>query len=88
MHGGDRKLGYATMGSWIVDRASRARDGESYAGAFRRSELVALHLADLAFEPDGMRVQIRHSKTDQEGQGQEIAIPRGTKLRPVKAVQT
>jgi hypothetical protein len=35
-----------------------------------------------------MRVQVRQSKTDQEGRGQEIAIPRGTKLRPVKAVQT
>ncbi len=31
---------------------------------------------------------IRHSKTDQEGQGAEIAIPRGYKLRPVEAVQT
>ena len=58
-----------------------------FAGAFRRSELVALELADLAFEPDGMRVMIRRSKTDQEGRGQEIAVPRGTKLRPVAAVQ-
>ena len=31
---------------------------------------------------------IRHSKTDQEGQGQEVAIPRGYRLRPVEAVQT
>jgi len=58
-----------------------------FAGAFRRSELVALDVADLTFEPDGMRVLIRRSKADQEGQGQEIAIPRGTKLRPVAAVQ-
>ena len=58
-----------------------------FAGAFRRSELVALEVADLAFEPDGMRVRVRRSKTDQDGQGQEIAIPRGTKLRPVAAVQ-
>lgn len=58
-----------------------------FAGAFRRSELVALEIADLAFEPDGMRVLIRRSKTDQDGQGQEIAIPCGTKLRPVAAVQ-
>lgn len=46
-----------------------------FAGAFRRSELVGLDLTDLAFEPDGMRVRIRRSKTDQEGQGQEIAVP-------------
>ncbi len=59
----------------------------SLAGAFRRSELVALEVADPAFEPDGLRVQIRQSKTDQEGQGQEIAIPRGAALFPVRAVQ-
>jgi hypothetical protein len=32
-------------------------------------------------------VLIRRSKRDQEGQGQEIAIPRGYRLRPVEAVQ-
>jgi integrase len=32
-------------------------------------------------------VLIRHSKGDQEGQGQETAIPRGAKLRPVEALQ-
>jgi len=58
-----------------------------FAGAFRRSELCALDVADLADTPDGLRVLIRHSKTDQEGQGQEIAIPRGYRLRPVEAVQ-
>ena len=58
-----------------------------FAGAFRRSELVALEVADLALEPDGLRIQIRHSKTDQEGQGHEIATPRGETLRPVAAVQ-
>jgi hypothetical protein len=31
----------------------------------------------------GYRVLIRHSKIDQEGQGQEGAIPRGYRLRPV-----
>jgi hypothetical protein len=33
------------------------------------------------------RVLIRRSKGDQEGQGQEVAIPRGYRLRPVEAVQ-
>jgi hypothetical protein len=45
-------------------------------------------MADLVEAPDGYRVLIRHSKTDQEGQGQEVAIPRGYRLRPVEAVQT
>jgi integrase len=57
------------------------------AGAFRRSELVALTVADLTEVPDGYRVLIRRSKTDQTGEGQEIAIPRGFRLRPVEAVQ-
>ena len=58
-----------------------------FAGAFRRSELVALEVTDLAFEADGVRVQIRHSKTDQEGQGHEIAIPHGAAIFPVRAVR-
>jgi integrase len=32
-------------------------------------------------------VVIRRSKTDQTGEGQEVAIPRGYRLRPVEAVQ-
>lgn len=71
----------------LKGKRDRALLALGFAGAFRRSELVALKFADLAFEPDGMRVQIRQSKTDQEGKGQEIAIPRGTKLHPVRAVQ-
>jgi hypothetical protein len=59
-----------------------------FAGAFRRSELCALEVADLTEVPDGLRILIRRSKGDQEGQGQEVAIPRGYRLRPVEAVQT
>ena len=56
-------------------------------GAFRRSELVALRVEDLVETPDGLRVTIRRSKTDQEGAGQEVAIPHGARLRPVEAVR-
>jgi integrase len=42
-----------------------------FAGAFRRSELVALDATDLEFCEGGMRVHIRRSKTDQEGAGIE-----------------
>lgn len=52
------------------------------AGAFRRSELVALQLADIAWVPEGLRVTIRRGKTDQEGAGATIAIPEGRRLRP------
>jgi site-specific recombinase XerD len=58
-----------------------------FAGAFRRSELVALDVADLEETEDGLRVIIRRSKTDQEGQGQTIAIVRGSAACPVKAVK-
>jgi site-specific recombinase XerD len=40
-----------------------------FAGAFRRSELVALDLADLEETELGFKIIIRHSKTDQEGAG-------------------
>jgi site-specific recombinase XerD len=69
----------------IRDRAILAL---GFAGAFRRSELVALTVADLTEVPDGYRVLIRRSKTDQTGEGQEIVIPRGLRIRPVEAVQT
>ena len=48
-----------------------------FAGAFRRSELVALEVADLAFRAEGLVVTVRRSKTDQEGQGAEVAIAFG-----------
>ena len=52
------------------------------AGAFRRSELVALRFTDLERVPEGLRVTIRRSKTDQDGAGATIAIPEGRRLRP------
>ena len=72
----------------MIGRRDRALLCRGFAGALRRNELCALQVADLTEVPDGLRILIRRSKGDQEGQGQEIAIPRGYKLRPVEAVQT
>jgi integrase len=58
-----------------------------FAGAFRRSELVALDVADLQEVLDGFRIFIRHSKTDQESAGATIAIIRGARSCPVEAVK-
>jgi integrase len=60
-----------------------------FAGAFRRSELVALTVADVTLVPEGMLVRVRRSKTDQEGAGLVKGIPRGThpETCPVQAVQ-
>jgi len=46
-----------------------------FAGAFRRSELVALQVSDIEFVEQGLIINLRHSKTDQEGLGRKIAIP-------------
>jgi integrase len=57
-----------------------------FAGAFRRSELAALTVADLLHDDAGLRITVRRSKTDQEGKGQIVAILAGTRLKPVHAV--
>jgi site-specific recombinase XerD len=50
-----------------------------FAGGFRRSEIVALNVSDLAFEEGLLRVTLRRSKTDQKGEGRTIVIMRGEK---------
>ena len=80
-------IGVWRCGDRMIDIRDRALLAFGLASAMRRSELVALQVEDLAETPDGLRVLIRRSKGDQEGQGQEIAIPRGAKLRPVEALQ-
>jgi site-specific recombinase XerD len=77
----------ASCPATLIGKRDRALLLLGFAGAFRRSELVALTVADLVEAEGGMRVIIRRSKTDQEGRGQEIAIPAGGKLRPVEAVK-
>lgn len=46
-----------------------------FAGAFRRSELVAIQVSDLTFSTQGLVVFVPQSKGDQMGAGSEIAIP-------------
>ena len=50
-----------------------------FAGGFRRSEIVALNVSDLAFEDGVLRVTLRRSKTDQQGEGRTIVIMPGEK---------
>jgi site-specific recombinase XerD len=49
-----------------------------FAGGFRRSELAALAVEDIAVEKDGLVIKLRRSKTDQEGQGRHVALPYGS----------
>ena len=61
-----------------------------FAGAFRRSELVALNVGDLVFSHDGLTVTLRRSKTDQDGAGRKVGIPYGANPNtcPVRVVQS
>jgi site-specific recombinase XerD len=58
-----------------------------FALAARRSELVALDVSDLEECPEGLRVTIRRSKTDQEGAGAVIAVCKGSIACPVAALR-
>ncbi len=44
----------------------------------RRSEVVALEVADLRLTAEGFEVVIRRSKTDQEGEGHKLGVPFGS----------
>ena len=46
-----------------------------FAGGFRRSELVSILNEDIEFVPEGLKILIRRSKTDQSGEGVIKAIP-------------
>lgn len=60
-----------------------------FAGAFRRSEIVGLNVGDISYRDDGLIVLLRHSKTDQKGEGRWIGIPGGKNpdTCPVTAVR-
>jgi len=57
-----------------------------FAGAFRRSELVALTMDDVEEVDQGLRIIVRRSKTDQESEGEIVPILRGKYACPVEAL--
>lgn len=48
-----------------------------YASAMRRSGPVALQVAEVEHGPTGLLLNVRRSKTDQEGHGQLVAVAHG-----------
>jgi len=46
-----------------------------FTGGFRRNEIVSLDYEDLDFVEEGLKIQIRRSKTDQFGEGSVKALP-------------
>jgi integrase len=71
----------------LADVRDRALLLLGFAGALRRSELVALDVADVVEDDHGLRLRIRRSKTDQDGAGVLRGLPYGSHLTtcPVRA---
>ena len=46
-----------------------------FSGGFRRNEIVSLNYDDLDFVPEGLKINLRRSKTDQFGKGFTKALP-------------
>ncbi|MCY4000315.1 MAG: site-specific integrase [Bacteroidetes bacterium] len=60
-----------------------------FAAALRRSELCSLKMEDVNFiSSDRIILTIRQSKTDQQGNGQMIAVLEGKSIRPVTRLHT
>jgi site-specific recombinase XerD len=81
------------MVSTLEDSAIGIRDRAlilvGFAGALRRSELVALDREDLRVTEDGLELTIRRSKGDPEGAGRKVGIPYGSRREtcPIRSLQ-
>jgi len=80
----------ATCGERRIDVRDRALVLIGFAGALRRSELVGLDVGDVGFETQGLVLRLRRSKTNQEGELEEVAVLYGSDPQtcPVRALQT
>jgi integrase len=63
------------VGEGLAGLRDRALLTLGWLGAFRRSELVALHVEDVTRVEAGLVVRVRRSKGDQEGEGAAKGIP-------------
>lgn len=85
----DLKKVVDTLRPTFIGRRDRALLLVGWAGALRRSELVALDFADIEFVDEGFVLTIRKSKTDQTGKEYKLGIPfaRAEKICPVRALR-
>jgi integrase len=74
-------------GDTLAARRDRALLLIGFAAALRRSELIGIDVEHITWTSDGIRLLIPRSKTDQEGAGQLVAIPAGTRLFPCRALR-
>ena len=68
-----------TIDHYNNDEIKKFRDRSiiliGFAGGFRRNEIVSLDYEDLDFVSEGLKINIRKSKTDQFGEGLVKALP-------------
>jgi len=79
-----KPINTAQIKSWVDSLEDNLQDTRDkavilvgFAGAFRRSEIAALDVDDIEFGPQGMVITVKQSKTDQTGEGEQVAIPYG-----------
>lgn len=70
----------------LIGTRDRALVLLGFAAALRRSELTGLDVEHIERKPEGIILRIARSKGDQDGKGQIVAVPNGSKLRPVQAL--
>jgi len=62
-----------------IDEIMKSRDKTiiliGFGGGFRRSEIISIDYEDLEFVPEGLKIIIRRSKTDQFGEGMIKGLP-------------
>ncbi len=62
-----------------IDEIKKARDKTiiliGFGGGFRRTELISIDHEDLEFVPEGIKITIKRSKTDQFGEGMIKGLP-------------
>ena len=68
----------AQLGDKPIDVRDRALLLIGFAGALRRSELVGLDVVDITEDDEGLRLVLRRSKTDQEGETKALGLPYGS----------
>lgn len=73
-----RKMVEAIPSDSLIGLRNRALLVIGWAGALRRSELVNLHIEDILVTSDGLVIHLNRSKTDQKGEGDEVALPYGS----------
>lgn len=81
----------AALGTSNASIELQARDAAilclGWAAALRRSEIVAVDVGDIHEVPEGIILNLKSSKTDQEGEGREIGIPFGSEFCIIRVLR-